>query len=158
MAGLRLVLVASGAALIFGAIFNVGQPLLAQDELGSSDAGFAVLVTAYGLGFIGGTLSGSRGGDVALLRRRYLTGAFLMAFGFAASGLAPAVAAAVVTFLAAGYGNGMLLIYERLLIQALVPDALAAGSSESATPSRRGHSRSAFWPAHCSSMRSGPVR
>ena len=125
MAGLRLVLAASGAALVFGAIFNVGQPLLAQDELGSSDAGFAVLVTAYGFGFISGTLSGSRGGSVALLRRRYLTGAFLMALGFAASGVAPAVAAAVVTFLAAGYGNGMLLVYERLLIQALVPDALS---------------------------------
>jgi hypothetical protein len=125
MAGLRLVLLASGAALIFGAIFNVGQPLLARDELGTSDAGFAVLVMSYGLGFIGGTLSGSRGGDVGLLRRRFLTGAFLMAFGFAASGLAPAIAAAVVTFLAAGYGNGMLLIYERLLIQALVPDVLA---------------------------------
>ena len=62
---------------------------------------------------------------MSALRRRYLTGAFLMALGFAASGLAPSVAAAVVTFLAAGYGNGMLLIYERLLIQALVPDALS---------------------------------
>ena len=61
MAGLRVILVASGAALLFGAIFNVGQPLLARDELGSSDAGFAVLVTAYGFGFIAGTLSGSRG-------------------------------------------------------------------------------------------------
>jgi MFS family permease len=125
MAGLRVILVASGAALLFGAIFNVGQPLLAQDELGSSDAGFAILVTAYGFGFIAGTLSGSKGGAVSLLRRRYLTGAFLMALGFAASGLAPSVAAAVVTFLAAGYGNGMLLIYERLLIQALVPDSLS---------------------------------
>src|SRR5829696_2654086 len=125
MPGLRIILVASGAALLFGAIFNVGQPLLARDELGSSDAGFAVLVTAYGLGFIAGTLSGSQGGRVSLLRRRYLSGAFLMAVGFAASGLAPSVAAAVVTFLAAGYGNGMLLIYERLLIQALVPDSLS---------------------------------
>jgi MFS family permease len=125
MAGLRVILVASGAALLFGAIFNVGQPLLARDELGSSDAGFAVLVTAYGFGFIAGTLRGSQGGDVSALRRRYLTGAFLMALGFAASGLAPSVAAAVVTFLAAGYGNGMLLIYERLLIQALVPDELS---------------------------------
>jgi MFS family permease len=124
MAGLRVILVSSGAALLFGAIFNVGQPLLAQDELGSSDAGFAVLVTAYGFGFLAGTLSGSKGGQVSLLRTRYLLGAFLMAVGFAASGLAPSVAAAVVTFLAAGYGNGMLLIYERLLIQALVPDAL----------------------------------
>jgi MFS family permease len=125
MAGLRLILGASGAALLFGAIFNVGQPLLAQDELGSSDAGFGVLVTSYGLGFITGTLSGSRGGQLSVLRRRYLSGAFLMALGFAASGLAPSIAAAVVTFLAAGYGNGMLLIYERLLIQALVPDALS---------------------------------
>lgn len=125
MAGLRLVLVAAGAALVFGALFNVGQPLLAQDELGSSDAGFAVLVTSYGLGFISGTLSGSAGGHVRLLRRRFLTGAFLMAFGFAASGMAPTVAAAVVTFVAAGYGNGMLLVYERLLIQALVPDSLS---------------------------------
>jgi MFS family permease len=124
MAGLRVILVASGAALLFGAIFNVGQPLLAQEDLGSSDAGFGLLVTAYGLGFLTGTLSGSRGGELSLLRRRYLSGAFLMALGFAASGLAPSVAAAVVTFLAAGYGNGMLLIYERLLIQALVPDAL----------------------------------
>jgi len=125
MAGLRVILAASGAALLFGAIFNVGQPLLAQEELGSSDAGFGVLVTAYGLGFITGTLSGSRGGELSLLRRRYLSGAFLMALGFAASGLAPSVSAAVVTFLAAGYGNGMLLVYERLLIQALVPDALS---------------------------------
>lgn len=124
MAGLRVILVASGAALLFGAIFNVGQPLLARDELGASDAGFAILVTAYGFGFISGTLSGSKGGPLSLLRRRYLSGAFLMAAGFAASGLAPSVAAAVITFLAAGYGNGMLLIYERLLIQALVPDAL----------------------------------
>jgi MFS family permease len=125
MAGLRVILIASGAALLGGAVFNVGQPLLAQQELGSSDAGFGVLVTAYGLGFITGTLSGSRGGQVSLLRRRYLSGAFLMALGFTASGLAPSVAAAVVTFLAAGYGNGMLLVYERLLIQALVPDALS---------------------------------
>ena len=124
MPGLRVVLVASGAALLSGAIFNVGQPLLARDELGSSDAGFAVLVTAYGFGFIAGTLSGSKGGEVSLLRRRYLLGALLMAAGFAASGVAPSVAAAVITFLAAGYGNGMLLIYERLLIQALVPDGL----------------------------------
>ena len=124
MPGLRVVLVASGAALLSGAIFNVGQPLLARDELGSSDAGFAVLVTAYGFGFIAGTLSGSKGGEVSLLRRHYLLGALLMAAGFAASGVAPSVAAAVITFLAAGYGNGMLLIYERLLIQALVPDGL----------------------------------
>ena len=123
--GLRLLLAASGAALLFGAIFNVGQPLLAKDELGSDDAGFAALVTLYGCGFIGGSLSGSKGGPGDVLLRRYLAGAFLMAVGFLTSGLAPSVVAALLTFLAAGYGNGLLLVYERQLIQLLVPDALA---------------------------------
>jgi MFS family permease len=82
-------------------------------------------VTLYGCGFIGGSLSGSRGGSYELLLRRYLAGALLMALGFLTSGLAPSVVAALVTFLAAGYGNGLLLVYERQLIQALVPDVLA---------------------------------
>ena len=125
MRGLRLVLIASAAALLFGAIYNVGQPLLAQDELDAGDVGFAVLVTAYGVGFIGGSLSGSRGGALPYLKRRYLMGAFLMALGFMTSGIAPSVGAALVTFIAAGYGNGRLLVYERLLVQGLVPDALS---------------------------------
>ena len=125
MRGLRLVLVATGAALFFGAIFNVGQPLLAKGELDSGDSGFAVLVTIYGVGFIAGSLSGSKGGDLRLLKRRYLAGSMLMAAGFLTSGLAPTVASAVVTFLAAGYGNGLLLVYERLLMQTIVPDQLA---------------------------------
>ena len=86
--------------------------------LDAGDVGFAVLVTVYGVGFIGGSLSGAQGGAPAFLKRRYLLGGFLMALGFMTSGLAPSVAAAVVTFLAAGYGNGLLLVYERLLIQA----------------------------------------
>jgi MFS family permease len=125
IAGLRLLLMASGAALLFGAIFNVGQPLLARDELGSDDAGFAALVTLYGVGFIAGSLSGSKGGQAVVLMRRYLAGIVVMSLGFLASGLAPAVIPALLTFLTAGYGNGLLLVYERLLIQLLVPDVLA---------------------------------
>jgi MFS family permease len=125
MRGLRLVLLASGAALLFGAIYNVGQPLLAKGELDAGDTGFAVLVTVYGIGFIGGSLSGSRGGELKLLKRRYLLGSLLMGGGFLASGLAPTLAVAVLSFIAAGYGNGLLLVYERLLVQALVPDALS---------------------------------
>jgi MFS family permease len=123
--GLRLLLITSGSALLFGAVFNVGQPLLAKEELGSDDAGFAALVTLYGCGFIGGSLSGSKGGSHDVLVRRYLAGALLMALGFLTSGLAPTVVAALVTFLAAGYGNGLLLVYERQLIQTLVPDLMA---------------------------------
>jgi MFS family permease len=122
--GLRILLVATGGALLAGAIFNVGQPLLARVVLDAGDAGFAVLVTCYGFGFIAGSLAGAKGGALHALKRRYLLGAFLMAVGFAATGLAPTIAAAVVTSLAAGFGNGLLLVYERLLILGVVPDAL----------------------------------
>ena len=123
--GLRLLLLASTAALFCGGLFNVAELLLAKEELGTSDAGFAVLVAIYGIGFIGGSLAGARGGAIAVLRRRYLAGLLLAAIGTGASGLAPSAAVASVCFVGAGYGAGLLLVHERLLIQALVPDALS---------------------------------
>ena len=56
---------ASAAALFFGGAFNVGELLFATDVLDASDAGYSVLVALFGLGFIGGSLAGSRGGAAA---------------------------------------------------------------------------------------------
>jgi MFS family permease len=123
--GIRLVLIASATVLFFGAVFNVGELLLATDVLGGGESGFSVLMTLFGSGFILGSLSGSRGGSMKVLKRRYLTGAFLSALGIASSGLAPALVVAAAAFVVAGYGNGALLVYERQLIQAAVPDSLA---------------------------------
>ena len=125
MRGLRFVLVASAVALFLGAMFNVAELLLAKDVLGGGEVGFSVLVAIYGIGFIAGSLSGAKGGAPALLKSRYLLGLFLMAAGVLASGAAPGLGVAVVTFLAAGYGNGLMLVYERLLIQEAVPDELS---------------------------------
>jgi MFS family permease len=125
MRGIRLVLVASATALFFGAVFTVGELLLAKDEYGAGDAGFSVLMTLYGAGFILGSVSGARGGTLPHLKRRYLMGSFLMALGIGASGLAPVLLAGAIAFIAAGYGNGLLLVYERQLIQVTVPDSLA---------------------------------
>jgi MFS family permease len=122
--GLRLLLLASMAALFCGGVFNVAELLLATEELGASESGFSVLVAIYGIGFIGGSLGGARGGPVPLLRRRYLSGLLLAALGTGASGLAPSAIVAGICFVGAGYGAGLLLVHERLLIQALVPDAL----------------------------------
>jgi MFS family permease len=124
MPGMRVLLVSTGGALFAGAVFNVGQPLLARGELDGGDAGFAVLVTLYSFGFIAGSLSGSTGGALPYLKRRYLLGTFLMALGFAATGVAPSIAAAGVTSLGAGFGNGLLLVNERLLILGIAPDSL----------------------------------
>ena len=71
MRGVRLILIASAAALFFGAMFNVAELLLAKDELDGGNTGFSVLMTLYGSGFILGSLSGSRGGTLPELKRRY---------------------------------------------------------------------------------------
>jgi MFS family permease len=123
--GLRAVLLASGVALFFGGFFNVGEVLLATEILDVGGSGYAALVTIYGVGFITGSLAGGRGGALPELKWRYLAGMFLMACGFVASGLAPTLGVALFTFTVGGFGNGLMLVYERLLIQALVPDVLS---------------------------------
>jgi MFS family permease len=126
MAGVRAVVVASGAMLLFAGLFNVAELPFATDELGAGDAAFAVLAAVYGLGFVIGSISGSRGGHPAVLKRRYLGGLGLVGAGFVACGLAPGLAAALPAFALAGVGNGLILVYERLLIQTTVPDAVMA--------------------------------
>ena len=126
MAGIRAVIVASGAMLLFAGLFNVAELPYAIDELDAGDAGFGALTAVYGLGFVGGSLSGSRGGDAALLKRRFLGGLALVGAGFVACGIAPTFAAAAPAFALAGIGNGLLLVYERLLIQTTVDDRVMA--------------------------------
>jgi MFS family permease len=124
MRAIRVVIAGSTAALFFGGIFNVGELPFATDELGTSDAGYSILVALFGLGFILGSLAGSGGGPPVLLRRHFLQGMMLMGLGFLLSGLAPTLAVALVGFTLAGFGNGLLLVHERLIVQADVPDAI----------------------------------
>ena len=125
MSQLRVVLVASATALFFAGLFNVAELPLATEEIGVGDSGFAALVTFYGLGFIVGSLTGASGGEPPELKRKYLIGLLVFALGFLACGLAPAVEIALGAFALTGFGNGLMLVYERLLIQATVPDGLS---------------------------------
>ena len=126
MAGIRAVIVASAAMLLSAGLFNVAELPYATDELGAGDAGFGALTAIYGLGFVGGSLSGSRGGNAAVLKRRFLGGLGLVGVGFVACGIAPGFGAAVPAFALAGVGNGLILVYERLLIQTTVDDSVMA--------------------------------
>jgi MFS family permease len=126
MVWVRTVIVASGAMLLSAGLFNVAELPFATDELDAGDAGFAALTAVYGLGFVGGSLSGSRGGHAAVLKRRFLGGLALVGAGFIACGVAPGFAVAVPAFLLAGIGNGLILVYERLLIQTTVDDNVMA--------------------------------
>jgi MFS family permease len=122
--GVRTIVIASGTVLFFGGLLNVAELLLAKEELDAGAAGLSLLVALFGLGFILGSLTGSRGGELRTLRSRYLAGILVMGVGLAATGLAPAYALALPAFALAGFGNGIVLVYERLLIQRLVPERL----------------------------------
>lgn len=126
MTAVRTVVLASGAMLLAAGLFNVAELPFAKDELDAGAAGFGALTAVYGLGFVAGSLSGSRGGEPAALKRRFLGGLALVGAGFVACGIAPSFGAALPAFALAGIGNGLLLVYERLLIQTTVEDSLMA--------------------------------
>jgi hypothetical protein len=125
MPGIRALLGVSAGALFFAGLFNVAELPFAEDVLNSGEVGYSVLATAFGVGFVAGSLTGTKGGPPVLLKGRYRLGLLVLATGFIASGLAPAYGAAVGAFLIGGFGNGMVIVYERQLIQATVPDRLA---------------------------------
>jgi|GEM_PF-1236936 len=120
--GTRTVLLAGGALLFFGGLLNVAELILATEELGVGETGFSMLVAVLGFGFIGGSLSGSRGGELPLLKRRFLSGAIVWGLGTIAAGLAPNLGLALLAFSVVGFGNGAVLVYERQIIQQTVAD------------------------------------
>jgi MFS family permease len=122
LAGVRIVVLASSAVVLFAGLFNVGELLLATGELGAGASGFSVLVAVFGLGVVVGSIVGARGGAPAELKRRYLGGILVVGLAFIASGLAPVYAFAVGSFAIAGLGNGLVMVHERLLLQSTVSD------------------------------------
>lgn len=122
--GVRAVIVASAAVILFAGMFNVAELPLVTEELGGGDAAFSLMVAIFGLGIAAGSMSGARGGSVPELKRRYLLGILVTGVGLVGAGLAPSVVFAVLAFAGAGVGNGLVLVHERLLLQATVPDSL----------------------------------
>jgi MFS family permease len=122
--GIRIVIGASAGALFFGGLFNVGELLFVTEDLDASDAMYSLLVALFGLGFVFGSLRGSKGGEPALLRRRFVQGAFVMGLGCLFAGLSPNVIVALLAFMLAGFGNGLLLVHERVIVQQTLPDDL----------------------------------
>ncbi len=120
MPGIRLVIAASTGALLCAGFFNVSELPFVTGALDGGDAEFSVLVALFGVGFIAGSLSGAGGGSAQVLKRRYIGGILAMAIGFVACGLSGTVTVALAAFALAGFGNGVLLVHERLLIQETV--------------------------------------
>ncbi len=125
MPGIRALLGVSAGALFFAGLFNVAELPFAEDILDSGEVGYSVLATVFGAGFIAGSLTGTAGAAPVTLKRRFGLGLLVLGAGFVATGLAPGFAVALAAFALGGFGNGMVIVYERQLIQAAVPDRLA---------------------------------
>jgi MFS family permease len=123
MGGIRVLVGASSGLLLFAAMLNVTE-LLVADDLGSGDTGYSLLVAAAGIGFAAGSLAGANGVSIAELKRRYLGGILVMALGIALFGIAPVYVLALIGLGLTGVGNGLLLTHERLIFQRVVPDRL----------------------------------
>jgi len=124
--GLWTILFASAVALFFGGLVNVAELPFVKEDLNASDASFSAVVAVAGVGIAAGSIAGGAGGSPTTLRGRYVLGLFIIGFGFFVSGLAPGIELLLVTFAVTGFGNGLMLVYERLIIQELVPDRLTA--------------------------------
>jgi MFS family permease len=123
MPGIRLLVAASSGLLLFAAMLNVTELLVAED-LGSGDSGYSVLVAAAGVGFVLGSLAGANGARIAELKRRYLGGIVVMALGIGLFGIAPIYVLALLGLGLTGAGNGLLLTHERQIFQKVVPDRM----------------------------------
>lgn len=121
--GFAVIAAASSGAALFAGMANVAEPPFIVDGLDGATSGYSLMVGLYGLGIAAGSLGGSGGGVLTRLWARYLAGIAAMGCGYAAAALSPTFLLCLPAFVLAGAGNGLLMVHERLLLQAIVPEA-----------------------------------
>lgn len=108
-------------SMLSGGIFNVIELPFAEDELGANDSGYSALVAVLGAGFLVGSLTGSAGGSAAQMKRRFTQGILLTGIGGLLAAASPGLGIALLAFTLGGFGNGVFVTYQRLLVQSQVP-------------------------------------
>jgi MFS family permease len=133
MAGIRLVLtvrpllavfVAWNVFFISYAAVNVAEVTFAKETLGAGDFGFGVLLGASGLGLVAGSyLAGTVIGrfPIAIV---YGASIGLVAVGLAGAAASPVLALAAACVVVSGFGNGIAVVCNALLVQRGAPDEM----------------------------------
>jgi MFS family permease len=124
MPGVRILLGSSTVAVVAVGMVNVGEVLLARGLLGVGGSGLAALMTASGVGTFLGSTFGARTGTTWQWRRAYIAGLICMAGDLVLCAVAPYFWLLVVTFALGGFGNGLALVHDRLLLAHTVPEPL----------------------------------
>lgn len=120
----RLLLTAAAATVLALGLLNVGELLLARHVLHAGDAGLAALISSFGCGVVAASLWAGRQGSHDALRRRFALGLACVAAGLLAAAGAPTLIPAMGAFAIIGAGQGLAVVSERRLLQALVPAGL----------------------------------
>jgi MFS family permease len=119
----RAVVIASSGIILFASMLNVAELPLAHD-LGVGASGFALLLTAQGIGVVAGSISGARRGRIWNYKARYTSGMAAVALGLIAMSVLPWYGAVLVAFVVFGVGNGLFVVHERLIFQMAIPQRL----------------------------------
>lgn len=122
--GVKLLLASSTVAVVAVGMVNVGEVLLARELLGVGGSGLAALMTASGIGTFVGSTFGARTGTTWQWRKAYMLGLVCMAVDLVLCAVAPFFWLVLVTFALGGFGNGLALVHDRLLLAHAVPEAL----------------------------------
>ncbi len=122
--GVRTLIFTSGAVLLFAGMLNVAELLYARNELGVDASGFSILVALGGAGIVIGSSLGARPASLAVQRRRYLAGVLLLGGALLGLAVTPEFAIACPVVVLVGIGNGLVLVYGRVLVQRIVPAGL----------------------------------
>ena len=122
--GVRLLLGSSTVAVIAVGMVNVGEVMLASELLGVGGSGLAALMTASGVGTFLGSTFGARTGTTWQWRKAYVAGLMFMAADLVLCAVAPHFGLLVVTFALGGFGNGLALVHDRLLLAHSVPEPM----------------------------------
>jgi MFS family permease len=122
--GVQTLILASSAVLLFAGMFNVAELLFARNELDAGSSGFSALVALGGLGIVIGSGLGARTTGLVDQRRRYLGGVLLLGASLMALSVTPTFAIACPIVLLLGVGNGLVLVYGRVILQRTVPEHL----------------------------------
>jgi MFS family permease len=117
--GVAALVFTSGAVMLTCGTTNVAELVLAKDQLHVGGSGFGLLVSAYSIGMLIGSLLGNREEG---LRTLYRAAIGALGLGLLGSAVAPALPFALVSFAIAGAGNGLFVVTCRTLLQRAVPD------------------------------------
>ena len=122
--GVSTLILATSAVLLFAGMLNVAELLFARNELHVGDSGFSVMIALGGAGIVIGSALGARPASLGEQRRRYLAGMLMVGAALVGLSVAPGFGVACVAVLLVGVGNGLVLVYGRVLVQRIVPAAL----------------------------------